>query len=250
MLLSFAAEMPRSTILAFPERLLADAVSSRYRDLIERRSGGEPVAYILGYREFYSIRLELNHNVLIPRPESELLVDAVLSRTARDQKLSVLDLGAGSGALALAIKYERPNALVTAVDASSAALRTAAANGHRLGCKVRWVESDWFAALGRTRFNFVVCNPPYVRSHDDHMQALCHEPRLALDGGADGLASIRRVLASVRGHLAVGGLLAIEHGFDQAAAVAAIAEDSGLEVLSAEKDLAGHVRMAVIVARE
>ncbi|HEU4619366.1 MAG TPA: HemK family protein methyltransferase, partial [Gammaproteobacteria bacterium] len=162
---------------------------------------------------------------------------------------SVLDLGTGSGAIALALAAARPGWLVTAADKSRRALAVARANGVRLGLTVEWLESDWFGALAGRRFDLIVCNPPYVATRD-YSGALRFEPRLALDGGPDGLDAIRRVLGGAAAHLAPGGRLLLEHGAEQAAAVAALAEAAGLEIVGAGKDLAGRDRYAALAADE
>jgi release factor glutamine methyltransferase len=215
----------------------------------EQRRAGVPEAYIRGQRGFHSIVVGVSQAVLVPRPETELLVDAVLSRTARNAAFSVLDLGTGSGCVALAIKHARLEASVTAIDLSDAALELAKANGRHLALEVRWLKSDWFDRVANECFDFIVCNPPYVASADPHMEALRHEPRLALDGGADGLDAVRRVLSAAASHLGPHGLLIMEHGFDQAASIAAMAARNGLGVLALERDLGGLPRVSIIGLR-
>ena len=184
--------------------------------------------------------------VLIPRPETELLVDEALAHLPRGEPRALLDLGTGSGALALALKRERPEALVTASDVSAAALAVARANAERLGVAVRLIESDWFAALPGELYDLIVCNPPYVASDDRALADLRYEPRLALDGGADGLDSLRAVLGAAREHLSPGGLLLLEHGHDQRAALVELAGSLGWRLVAAQVDLAGHARVLVL----
>ena len=174
-----------------------------------RRLDGEPLAYIRGRKDFHAISLRVTRDALIPRPETECLVDAALAMIDARLDCSVLDLGTGSGAIALAIKRAQPSAAVTAVDGSAGALAVARANARALGLEIRCLESDWFAGLGAQRFDLVVCNPPYVRSGDPVLDgALRHEPRQALDGGSDGLDAIRLVLSEAPAHLAAGGDIA------------------------------------------
>jgi release factor glutamine methyltransferase len=248
LLLEIAIGMPRSVALAHLDDVTETATAARHRALVARRARGEPLAYITGTKEFYSLPLEVTSAVLVPRPETELLVDGVLQRFAHTERpFRVLDLGTGSGAVAIAISHERPSAEVWAVDSSEDALALARRNAERLGVnRVRWVQSDWFAALGDQRFDAIVCNPPYVRSAEAARGALGFEPRLALDGGADGLDSIRALLPAAREHLAASGWLLLEHGFDQRAAVLALAKAAGLALVAARRDLAGHERMVIL----
>jgi release factor glutamine methyltransferase len=246
LLIAHVTGQPRSSVLAFPERPVRTAAGDELERLVERRARGEPLAYLVRGQEFYSLPLRVTPAVLIPRPETELLVDEALARLPRGEARSVLDLGTGSGALALALKHERPEASVTAADVSAAALTVARANAERLGLAVRFVESDWFAALAGERFDLIVCNPPYVASEDRAFAELGYEPRLALDGGADGLDALRAVLGGAREHLNAGGLLLLEHGHDQRAALVALAEQIGWRLVAAQTDLAGHARVLVL----
>jgi release factor glutamine methyltransferase len=246
LLIAFVTGHPRSSVLAFPERTVRTALGDEVERLVERRTRGEPLAYLVRAQEFYSLPLRVTPAVLIPRPETELLVDEALARLPRGERRAVLDLGTGSGALALALKHERPEASVTAADVSAAALTVARANAERLAPDVRFVESSWFAALAGERFDAIVCNPPYVASGDPAFARLDYEPRLALDGGADGLDSLRAVLARAHEHLNPGGVLLLEHGHDQRAALIELAETLGWRVVAAHTDLAGHSRVLVL----
>jgi release factor glutamine methyltransferase len=248
LLIAFVTGQPRSSVLAFPERPVRTALGDEVERLVQRRARGEPLAYLVRGQEFYSLALRVTPAVLIPRPETELLVDEALAHLPRGEARSVLDLGTGSGAIALAVKRERPEATVTAADVSPAALTVARANAERLGLAVRFVESSWFAALAGERFDVIVCNPPYVASNDHAFEALSFEPRLALDGGADGLDSLRAVLASAREHLNDSGVLLLEHGHDQRAALVDLAERRGWRVVAAHADLAGRSRVLSLAA--
>jgi release factor glutamine methyltransferase len=246
LLIAFVTGQPRSSVLAFPERPVRLRVGDEVERLVQRRARGEPLAYLVRGQEFYSLPLRVTPAVLIPRPETELLVDEALAHLPRGEVRAVLDLGTGSGALALALKRERPEAIVTAADVSPAALTVARANAERLGLAVRFVESSWFASLARQRFDVIVCNPPYVASEDRAFAALGFEPRLALDGGVDGLDALRAVLAGAREHLTERGVLLLEHGHDQRAALVDFAETLGWRVVAAQADLSGHARVLVL----
>jgi release factor glutamine methyltransferase len=247
-LVSFVTGRPRSSILAFPERPAAETAADDLERLIERRARGEPLAYLVRAKEFYSLELRVSPGVLIPRPETELLVDEALARLPRAERRTVLDVGTGSGAIALALKRERPEADVTAVDVSGAALAVARANADALGLAVRFVESSWFDALPGERFDLVVCNPPYVAADDPALAALGFEPRLALVGGADGMDALRSVPAGAREHLAPSGALLLEHGHDQRAALLELAAAHGWSVEAAVDDLGGRARVLVLRA--
>jgi release factor glutamine methyltransferase len=244
-LLALAAGRTRASLLAFPERTLDPAAAVRFAALLARRATGEPLAYLTGEREFFSLPLAVSPDVLIPRAETELLVELALDALAALPRPAVLDLGTGSGAIALAIKSARAGAVVTGSDSSGAALKLARANAARLGLDVQWVESRWFDALGAQRFDAIVSNPPYVPSADVR-GALGYEPRLALDGGADGLDAYRELLAAAGGHLTPSGVLLLEHGHDQRAALGALAVALGWRVAALHDDLAGRPRVLLL----
>jgi release factor glutamine methyltransferase len=244
LLLGKVAGLERVAIMAHPERVLDAAEVERFEAAVARRSRGEPLAYVVGRREFWSLGFAVNPHVLVPRPETELLVElahgARLAVGAR-----VLDLGTGSGAIALAIKHERPDFDVVAVDRSAAALEVARRNAETLGLEVEWIESDWFAALDGRRFDLIVSNPPYVASDDPHFDGeLRFEPRLALDGGVDGLDAYRAVLGGAPAQLAAGGQVMFEHGFNQREALIALAGEFGFALAVAADDLVGQPRVA------
>lgn len=246
-LLGFALDRPRSSLIGFPERGVSAAETARYRRLIERREAGVPVAYLTGRREFYSLPLTVSSATLVPRPETELLVDKVLERLPTDGRSVVLDAGSGCGAVALAIKHSRPHCRMVAVECSAPALRVAVSNGVRLGLQVEWIRSHWFDALANARFDIVAANPPYVATGDEALVTgdLRHEPRLALDGGVDGLMSLRAIIAGTPRVLAAGGTLLLEHGCDQTLRVRNLMDRAGLQGLETYLDLAGHDRVTV-----
>jgi release factor glutamine methyltransferase len=241
-LLALVTGRARSSLLAFPERPVEPEVGRRFATLVARRASGEPLAYLTGQREFFSLTLEVSPGVLIPRPETELLVEVALARCAALPRPTVLDVGTGSGAISLAVKHAVPAALVTGADMSAAALAVARANGVRLALDVRWVESAWLTAFGDERFDIIVSNPPYVRSADVR-GALAHEPSLALDGGADGLDAYRVLFAEAADYLTPGGALLVEHGADQRPDLVALAAVHGWRVAAARDDLAGRPRV-------
>ena len=246
-LLGFALGRPRSSLIGFPERGVSAAETARYRRLIERREAGAPVAYLTGLREFYSLPLTVSSATLVPRPETELLVDKVLERLPTDGRSVVLDAGSGCGAVALAIKHRRPHCRMVAVECSAPALRVAVSNGVRLGLQVEWIRSHWFDALANNRFDIIAANPPYVATGDEALVTgdLRHEPRLALDGGVDGLMSLRTIIAGTPRVLAAGGTLFLEHGCDQTLRVRNLMDRAGLQGLETHRDLAGHDRVTV-----
>ena len=246
-LLGFALGRSRSSLIGFPELGVSAAETARFHRLVERRADGVPVAYLTGRREFHSLALNVSPATLVPRPETELLVDKVLERLAPGVRSWVLDAGAGCGTVAVAIKYRRPDCQVVGVDRSGAALEIAAGNGARFGLDVHWVRSDWFAGIAGGRFQFVVSNPPYVRRDDPALTSpdLRHEPREALDGGAEGLDGLRAVIAGAPRVLAPRGTLVLEHGFDQAKAVRELLNECGFGVIETHQDPAGIDRVSI-----
>lgn len=230
-------------IEAHRDDALAAAAYERFDALVARRAVGEPVAYLLGTREFYGRDFAVSPAVLIPRPETELLVDLVKAGPCAPR---ILDLGTGSGCVAITLALELPQAEVWAVDASPAALTVAQANARRLGARVQLRESDWFAALEGERFDLIVSNPPYIADGDPHLNEgdLRFEPALALNCGVDGLDAIRRIAAAAPVHLNFGGRLLFEHGYDQAEAVASLLRAAGFAEIEQYRDLAGIVRVS------
>jgi release factor glutamine methyltransferase len=239
LLLASVTGFSEAALLSNVERALAPDVSDEFMKRAERRKKGEPVAYILGRKEFYSLDLAVNPAVLIPRPETELLVDLALER----KPSTVLDLGTGSGAIALAIKKHLPSARVCAVEASAAALAVAQRNAVRHGLAVDFVHARWFEKIGRERFELIVSNPPYIAASDPHLKDLSYEPASALVSGADGLDAIREIVPQARRYLAPGGWLLLEHGIGQDEKVRALLEAAGLESVTSWPDLAGIPRV-------
>ena len=243
LLLALVLVRPRSWLPAHDDALLDDAQAEQFRAGLARRGAGEPLAYVLGEQEFHGLTLQVNPQVLVPRPDTEVLVDWALERL-RDggDRPTVLDLGTGSGAIALALAARWPAARLCAVDASAAALEVAQANGRRLGLKVQWLLSDWWSALAQRRFDLIVSNPPYIAAGDPHLDALHHEPLMALSLGGDGLDALRCIAQAAVQHLEPGGWLLLEHGFDQADVVRELLRSEGLREVQTRTDLAGHPR--------
>lgn len=226
---------------------VAEEAATEYSALAGRRAAGEPIAYLLGLREFYGRDFVVTPDVLIPRPETELLIDIAKEKLFAADSARILDLGAGSGCIAVTLALELPWATVTAVDVSAAALAVARRNAVRQAAHVEFVASDWFAALPPQRYDFIVANPPYVAAGDPHLAEgdLRFEPRDALTGPGDegdGLSAIRRIVAAAPHWLNPGGWLFLEHGYDQAAAVRGLLEAAGFAGIEQHRDLAGIVR--------
>lgn len=241
-LLAHALGTSREALVAAPDRSVAPAAVTRFDALAARRRDDEPLAYLVGYKEFYGRLFWVTPDVLVPRPETELLVDAALRELRGRRRRRVLDLGTGSGCIAITLALEAPDAGVTAVDASEAALAVAGANAQRLDARVDLVASDWFAAL-RASFDLIVANPPYVAAADAHLAALRHEPATALVSGTDGLDALREIAGAAPAFLAKGGSLLVEHGYDQGSAVRGLFAEAGFEQIATHRDLAGHERV-------
>lgn len=227
----------RAWLIAHDRDPLLPKISERFRLLSQRRAGGEPLAYIVGQQEFFGLPLAVDARVLIPRPDTETLVSWALDVLPLGPA-KVLDLGTGSGAIALALKHARPAALVSAIDASTDAVAVARGNAAALGLAVSIEISRWFEQVDG-RFDVIVSNPPYVRQGDPHLTALSHEPIQALTAGADGLSDLRQIIAAAPAHLQAGGWLLLEHGYDQAEAVGQLLQEQGFERVSSRDDLAG-----------
>ncbi len=250
-LLAHVLDQPRSHLRAWPERALTAAQTAHYEDLVTRRAAGEPVAYLCGRREFWSLELEVTPATLIPRPETELLVELALARIPVAAALAVADLGTGTGAIALAIARERPRCRVTATDRASAALDVARRNAARLGITaVDFRHGAWYAPLpdpAAGRYDLILSNPPYVRAGDPHLAQgdLRFEPPDALTAGADGLDALRVLVAGAPAYLHSGGWLLVEHGYDQAEAVTALFRTAGFTDIETFHDLGGQPRVTL-----
>jgi release factor glutamine methyltransferase len=242
----------RAYLAANPMRVLTETEDARVDSLVARRSLGHPVAYLLGTREFYSRDFAVSPDVLIPRPETETLVEAALARVASHPRegggpVSVLDLGTGSGAIAITLACERGDLEVTATDSSEAALDVARANAAAHAARVEFAHGEWYAPVAGRRFDVIVSNPPYVAARDPHLAEgdLRFEPRQALtDESADGLDSLRAIAAGAAAHLKPGGWLLVEHGYDQAEVVASLMAAAGFAQPLSIPDLAGIPRVA------
>jgi release factor glutamine methyltransferase len=244
LLLAHALRTTRARLMAHAESMVEPAALRRYSALIERRARGEPLAYLTGTREFWSLPLSVSSAVLVPRPETELLVERALAlRSAPHGR--VADLGTGCGAVALALASERPRWQVTATDISAEALAVARANAAQLGLTVDFRQGDWFTPLAGVCFDMLVSNPPYVAADDPALEdaALAHEPRLALTPGADALACLRAIGRDAPHHLVPGGWLLLEHGTSQGAAVRRELVVAGFRYVRSHRDLSGNERI-------
>ena len=228
----------RAWLLAHDTDLVSEAVNTSLQGYVARRLAGEPVAYIVGHKEFYGLNLQVNSDVLVPRPDTETLVDWALDVLEPTPDARVVDLGTGSGAIALALKATRPALQVEAVDYSHAALAVAQANAQRLGLAVTFSQGSWLSGTEGV-FQAIVSNPPYIREDDEHLPALRFEPRQALTAGNDGLDDIRTIIDQAKSRLQTGGWLLLEHGYDQAADVRALLEAAGFANVQSRQDLAG-----------
>ena len=231
----------RAWLLAHDTDAMDEAVHAQFIALCQRRLAGEPVAYLTGRKEFYGLPLQVDARVLDPRPDTETLVDWALEVIAPLASPRVVDLGTGSGAIALALQSQRTDAQVLAVDASADALDVAQANAERLGLPVQFQPANWLAGV-EGPYDAIVSNPPYIPSADPHLAALTHEPLQALASGADGLEDIRTIVAQAPTHLRPGGWLLLEHGYDQAEAVQALLATHGFAQVQSRNDLAGIAR--------
>jgi release factor glutamine methyltransferase len=242
LLLSHVLGHNRARLKSHPEDPTDAASAARYQALIERRAAGEPLAYLVGNKDFWSLRLTITPDVLVPRPETELLVERALDLRP-DATGRVVDLGTGSGAIALALAHERPNWQVTGTDVSDEALAIARSNAASLGlARVEWLRGRWFEPLATRRFDLLVSNPPYIGADEPELARLGSEPRGALSPGTDALASLRDIVRGAPDHLEHGGWLVLEHGHRQAAAVARELVARGFRHVRSHRDLAGHER--------
>lgn len=243
-LLAWVLGAPRSHLLAHPEEGLRRPLARNFEAAVTRRKAGEPVAYITGSKEFWSLQLKVTADTLVPRPETELLVELALELIPTDQDFRVLDLGTGSGAIAIAIASERPKIEIVATDSNSRALIVARENAavHSVD-NVRFLKGDWITPVRDEHFDFIVTNPPYVRDDDPALRDLKYEPKLALAAGPDGLDAVRLIAKDVRAVIENNGTLLLEHGADQQFAVAAVLQENGWTDIQCLNDLMGHPRV-------
>jgi release factor glutamine methyltransferase len=237
-LLAHALDKPVGWLFAHADEIIDTPTRRRFAALVDARVAGEPVAYLTGSRGFWTLDLEVTPDTLIPRPETELLVELALARIPATGSVRIADLGTGSGAIALAIAKERPHAHVVATDASSAALSVAQRNAkaNAIG-NVGFRQGSWLLPLAGERFDLIASNPPYIAEGDPHLASLQHEPDLALASGADGLEAIREIVAAAQDHLRAGGWLLLEHGWDQGNAVRALMQSADYVEVSTARDL-------------
>nr|WP_121173327.1 peptide chain release factor N(5)-glutamine methyltransferase [Kushneria sinocarnis] len=248
LLLAHACRQSRTWLYTWGDRPLAADQQERFETLLQARQAGEPVAYLLGRREFFGLELELTPAALIPRPDTELLVEQALALMPADHGGQVLDLGTGSGAIALALATARADWQCTGVDLSVAALELAARNARRLGAaNVRFLQSDYFEALTGERYGIIVSNPPYLSDSDPHLGQgdLRFEPRSALVAGDNGLADLARLIRQAPGYLQAGGHLLLEHGMAQGAGVRALFRQAGYDMIATHEDLGGRPRVTL-----
>lgn len=245
-LLAHVLGKPRSWLFGFGDKGVDADVASRFDALVQRREAGEPVAYLTGRRGFWTFELAVSPATLVPRPETERLVELALQRLPAGQPLRIADLGTGSGGIALALASERPSAQVIATDASADALAVARANAQALRLpNVEFRQGDWFGCLQGERFDLIASNPPYIETGDPHLEDLRHEPAAALASGADGLDAIRSIVAGAPAHLHDGAWLLLEHGWGQGAAVRALLAATGFTGVATEQDLEGRDRVTL-----
>lgn len=247
-LLVHALGKPRSWLYAHGDDIADAALVARFEALVARRVAGEPVAYLTGRRAFWRFDLAVTSATLIPRVETELLVELALARLPQDRELRIADLGTGSGAIALALAHERPRACVVATDASDAALAVARGNAHALGIgNIEFRRGDWLAPLAGERFELIASNPPYIASDDPHLGVgdLRHEPAAALASGCDGLDAIRAIVRAAPTHLVTDGWLLLEHGLEQGRAVRDLLDGAGFVAVATEPDLEGRDRVTL-----
>lgn len=248
-LLLHLLDLERTTLRAWPERRITTDQAMQYKLLIGQRREGWPVAYLTGQREFWSRSFRVGPGVLIPRPETELLIEIVLERLPADARASLLDLGTGSGIIALTLAAERPGCSITATDASADALAITQENARRLGIShIRYLKGHWFEPLAADdRFDLIASNPPYIAAADPHLAEgdLRYEPQQALASGSDGLDALREIIDRSPAHLHPGGWLILEHGYDQANAVTTLLTKGGYRDISQYRDLLGHPRASV-----
>lgn len=244
-LLAHVLEKDRSFLRAWPEKPLTDQQHQQYTSLINQRQQGQPVAYLIGEREFWSHTFHVNSSVLIPRSDTELLIETVLTTFNTHQAINIADLGTGSGVIAICLGLEYPRASITAIDQSSDALLVAEQNAKRLNCQnVQFLQSNWFDNVGDSSFDIIVSNPPYIDKADRHLQIgdVQHEPKSALIAGEQGIQDIKVIASQSKYWLKDNGYLLFEHGFEQSNSVKTLLESHGYQHIQHFKDIQGHLR--------
>ena len=246
LLMAFCTGHSRTRLIAHDDSTVTADPEAQFTRLVTRRAQGEPLAYLLGEKEFHGLSLKVNTDVLVPRPDTEVLVewalDVLRTTLSAHPAPRVIDLGCGSGAIALAVKHAWPRARVTAVDASAQALTVARQNAEALQLDVRFEFSDWWQGMAGQRFDLALSNPPYIAANDPHLAALRHEPTMALASGLDGLDAMRIIIDGAGAHLHKNSWLLLEHGHDQAVQVQALLTQSGFQLPQGRHDLAAHLR--------
>ncbi len=245
LLLAHVLKYTRTQLHTWPEQEVSLEAQQTFKLLSEERAAGVPVAYLLESQPFWRFDLKVTPDVLIPRPETELAVDAALELFSNDQKIKVVDLGTGSGAIALALAYERPNWGILAIDASEAALTVARENGKNLKLNIQLKKSNWFDELAGEQFNLIISNPPYIAPHDTHLHALRYEPQHALVAEKMGLLDLETIILQAPNYLLENGYLILEHGFDQADAVKKLMNQNGFTEIKTLTDLARNPRVTL-----
>lgn len=244
LLLAHVLKCSRTVFHTWPQRTISQSDYQLFSNLSQQHAQGVPVAYLIGKQEFWKFSLKVTPTVLIPRPETELLVEVALQLFAHQEDIAVVDLGTGSGAVALALAYEQPSWQITAVDTSATVLAIAQENAKQLGLsRVHWAQSNWFAALANQQFNLIVSNPPYIAPGDPHLAALQYEPQNALVAADQGLAALREIIGMAPLHLLSNGCLVLEHGYNQAQAVQELMQQSGFVNITTYNDLSGNPRV-------
>lgn len=245
LLLAHVLKYTRTQLHTWPEQEVSLEAQQTFKLLSEERAAGVPVAYLLGSQPFWRFDLKVTPDVLIPRPETELAVDAALELFSNDQKIKVVDLGTGSGAIALALAYERSNWEILAIDASEAALTVARENAKNLKLNIQLKKSNWFDELAGEQFNLIISNPPYIAPHDTHLHALRYEPQHALVAEKLGLLDLETIILQAQNYLLKNGYLILEHGFDQADAVKKLMNQNGFTEIKTLTDLARNPRVTL-----
>jgi release factor glutamine methyltransferase len=246
LLLCHVSGLPRTTLYAHPKHTLTPEQYQQFQALLQRRSNGEPLAYLLHQKEFWSLILDVTPDTLIPRPETELLVELALTTLPSDTVQHVADLGTGSGAIALALATERPHWRIIATDNYPATLAVARRNAQRLGItNVAFRQGDWLTALPSTYFDAIISNPPYIAEHDTHLANLTYDPLHALSAGNNGLTALYTIIEQALNYLHADGWLLLEHGFNQALAVQQKLHTMSYQEVVTHRDLAGHARVTM-----